>query len=65
MRAEAETEPEKDIFKLMNNTLFGESCEYPLKFLEAKILTDDYEIFKAVSKPTCRDVIRYENYALI
>ena len=65
MRAEAKTEPEKDIFKLMNNSLFGKSCENPLKYLEAKILTNDYEILKAVSKPTCKDVIRYENYTLI
>ena len=65
MRAEAKIEPEKDIFKLMNNSLFGKSCENPLKYLEAKILTDDYEILKAVSKPTCKDVIRYDNYTLI
>ena len=49
MGAEAKTEPEKDIFKLMNNSLFGKSCENPLKYLEAKILTNDYEILKAVS----------------
>ena len=36
-----------------------------MKYLEAKTLTDDYEIVKAVSKPTCKDVIRYENYTLI
>ena len=65
MRAEAKIEPEKDIFKLMNNSLFGKSCENPLKYLEAKILTNDYEILKAVGKPTCKDVIRYENYTLI
>ena len=65
MRAEAKTEPEKDIFKLMNNSLLGKSCENPLKYLEAKILTNDYEILKAVSKPTCKDVIRYENHTLI
>ena len=47
MRAEAKTELEKDIFKLMNNPLFGKSCEIPLKYLEAKILTHDYEILKA------------------
>ena len=64
MRAEAKTEPEKDIFKLMNNSLLGKSCENPLKYLEAKILTDYYEILKAVSKSTCKDVIRYENYTL-
>ena len=31
MRAEAKTEAVKDIFKLMNNSLFGKSCENPLK----------------------------------
>ena len=61
MRTEAKTEAEKDIFKLMNNSLFGESCENPLEFLKAKILTDDYEIYKPVSKPTNKDVIRYDN----
>ena len=49
----------------MNNSLFGESCENPLKYLEAKILNNDYKILKAVSKPTCKDVIRNENYTLI
>ena len=42
MRAEAKTEPKKDIFKLMNNSMFGKTCENPLKYLEAKNLTDDY-----------------------
>ena len=49
----------------MNNSLFGKSCENPLKYLEAKILTNDYEILKVVSKSTCKYVIRYENYTLI
>ena len=65
MRAEAETEPEKDIFKLMNSSLFGKSCENPLKYLEANILTDDYGLLKAVRKPTCKDVIRYKNHTII
>ena len=30
-------------------------------YLEAKILTDDYEILKAVSKQTCKGVIRYDS----
>ena len=41
----------------MNNSLFGKSCENPLRYLEAKILTDDYEVLNAVCKQTCRDVI--------
>ena len=65
MKAEAKFEPEKDVFKLVNYSLFGKSCENPLNYLEAKILTDDYEIIEAVSKPTCKDVIRYDNYNLI
>ena len=49
----------------MNSFPFGKNCENPLKFLEAEILTDDLEIFKAVSKPTHKDVIRYDRYTLI
>ena len=59
------TEAEKDIFKLMNNSLFGKSCVNPSIYLEAKILTDDHEILKAVSKPTCKDVIRHHSCTLI
>ena len=65
MGAEAKTEAEKHIFKLMNNFLFRKSCEKRLKYLKAKILTDDFEILKAVSKPTCKNVIRYDSYTLI
>ena len=65
IRAEAKTEVQKDVFKLMNNSLSVKSCENPLKYLEAKILTDDYEILKALSKPSCKDVIRYDSYTLI
>ena len=31
-RAEAKTEPEKDIFKLMNNSLFGKSFAKPTNY---------------------------------
>ena len=65
MRVEAKTESEKYIFKLMNNSLFCESCENPLKYLEATILTNDYEVLKAVSKPTSKDVISYDHYTLV
>ena len=65
MRAAAKTEDETDIFKLMNNSLFGKSCENPLKYLEAKILKDDCKILNTVSKPTCKDVIRSDSYTLI
>ena len=64
IRAEVITDAEKDKFKLRNNTRFGKNCENPLKYLEAKILTDDHEILKVVSIPICIDVIRYDKYTL-
>ena len=44
MRANTKTEPEKITFKLLNNGLFGKTCENPLKHIRAKILTDESEI---------------------
>ena len=41
MRAKAKNEPEKDLFKLMKNSLSGKSCDNPLNYLEAKILTNE------------------------
>ena len=35
----------------MNNALFGKTSENPLKHIEAKILTDEHEIVKSVTKP--------------
>ena len=64
MRTKAKAEAEKDIFRLMNNSLFVKSCENPLKYLEAKILTDEYQILKTVSKPTCKGAIRYDSYTV-
>ena len=64
MRTEDKTEAEKDRFKLMNSSLFGKSFANQIKYLEAKILTDAHKLLKAASKPTCKDVIRYDNYAI-
>ena len=49
----------------MNNYLFVKSCENPLKYLEAMILKNDYKTLIAASKPTCKDVICYDDYTLI
>ena len=58
-RADAKTEPDRDIFKLMNKALFDKTCENPLRHIKAKILTDEYQIFKSVSKPTIKDIFRH------
>ena len=46
----------RDAFKLMNNALFGKTCENFLEHIEAKTLTDEREILKFVSKPTFKDI---------
>ena len=49
----------------MDNALIGKSCGNPLKHIEVKILTDEYEIIKYVSKPLFRDIFRYKYAVLI
>ena len=65
MRANAKTEPERDTFKLVNIALFGKNCESPLMHIEAKILTDEYEIPESGSKPMFKDIFRYRGTDLI
>ena len=43
---------------------FRKNFENPLKYLEAKFLTDGHKILKAASKPTCKGVISNDNYAI-
>ena len=65
MRAIAKSQPERDSFKLKRNALFGNTFESFLKQMEAKILKDEFEILKSVSKPTFEDIYRYRGTALI
>ena len=41
-RATAKTEAEKDVRKLMNNSLYGRMCMNPPHFLQSKFLHDEY-----------------------
>ena len=45
-RATAKTEAEKDVRKLMNNSLYGRMCMNPLHFFQSKFLHDDEKIIK-------------------
>ena len=65
MRATSKTEPEKNTLKLMKNMLVCKSCENPLKHIEAKILTYEYEKLMSVSKPTFKKEFRYKDAAII
>ena len=51
--------------KLINKSLFGKICENQIKHIDAKILTDQFEILKLVCKPTLKDILRYSNWAPI
>ena len=64
-RATAKTEAEKDVRKLMNNSLYGRMCMNPLHFFQSKFLHDEEKIMKIVSKPTFKNITRYRDYSQI
>ena len=64
-RATAKAEAEKDVRKLMNNSLYGRMCMNPLHFFQSKFLHDDEKIMKSVSKPTFKNITRYRDYSQI
>ena len=64
-RAKAKTEVEKDVRKLMNNSLYGRMCMNPLHFLQGKFLRDEETIIKSISKPTIKNITRYKDYSQI
>ena len=64
-RATAKTEAEKDVRKLMNNSLYGRMCMNPLHFFQSKFLHDEEKIMKSVSKPTFKKITRYRDYSQI
>ena len=62
-RAAAKTEAEKDVRKLMNNSLYGGMCMNPLIFLQNKFLHDEEKIMKSINKPTFKNITRYKDYS--
>ena len=62
-RATAKTEAEKDVRRLMNNSLYGRMCFNPPHFLESKFLHDEEKIMKSISKPTFKNITRYKDYS--
>ena len=64
-RATAKTEAEKDVRKLMNNSLYRRMCMNPLHFFQSKFLHDEQKIMKSVSKPTFKNITRYRDYSQI
>ena len=64
-RATAKTEAERDVRKLMNNSLYGGMCMNPLHFLQSKFLHDKEKIMKSISKRTFNNITRYKDYSQI
>ena len=64
-RATAKTEAEKDVRKLMSNSLYGRMCMNPLHFFQSKFLHDEEKIMKSVTKPTFKNITRYRGYSQI
>ena len=62
-RATAKTEAEKDVRKLMNNSLYGRMSMNPRHFFQSKFLHDEEKIMKSVSKPIFKNITRYRDYS--
>ena len=64
-RATAKTEAEKDVRKLLKNSLYGRMCMNPLHFFQSRFLHDEEKITKKISKPTFKIITRDKDYSQI
>ena len=56
MRAAAKNDMEKDFHKLMNNAVYGKTCENQRKRTGVHLINDRQKATKLVNKPHCLDV---------
>ena len=66
LRKAAKNDFEKDLFKLMNNSVFGKTMENIRKHKDIKLVTTDKKISKLVSEPNCHTInIVSEDFSII
>jgi hypothetical protein len=64
-RAEAKNDFEKDFFKLMNNAVFGKSCEDVKNRIKLHISTDDKNMIKWATKTTFKKCTSFKGVHLM
>ena len=56
LRAAAKKEMEKDVHKLMNNPLYGKTCENQWKRTDIRLVNDIQKAAKLLDKPHCKNI---------
>ena len=62
LRASAKSEMEKEFYKLMNNSIYGKTCENQAKRSDIRLVADPTEFMKLLSKPQCQDVRMFNEF---
>ena len=60
LRATAANDMERDFHKLMNNSVYGKTCENQRKRTDIRLMNDRVEAAKLLDKPHCIDVLIFD-----
>ena len=60
LRAKVTNDADKDMFKLLNNAVFGKTCENLLNRTDYRLATSQKEALKLIARPTFKDYTVYD-----